>query len=44
MKISLETLKKTEYSIDIYGALDFRLFPKKSREFILINKNRTVGK
>ena len=31
MKIPIESLKKkTEYSINIYGALDVRLFPNKS--------------
>ena len=30
MKIPIESLKKTEYSINIYEALDVRLFPKKS--------------
>ena len=35
MKITIESFqKKTEYSINIYGALDVRLFPKKSWEFI----------
>ena len=29
MKIPIESLKKTEYSINIYGALDVRLFPNK---------------
>ena len=29
MKIPIESFKKTEYSINIYGALDVRLFPNK---------------
>ena len=45
MKIPIESFqKKTEYSINKYGALDVLLFPKKLWEFIQLNKNRTVGK
>ena len=29
MKIQIESLKKTEYSVYVYRALDVRLFPNK---------------
>ena len=36
MKIPIESLKKTEYSINIYGGLDVPLFPKKIMRIYLI--------
>ena len=41
MKIPIESLKKTEYSINIYGALDVRLFPNKRLNVDL--KNIEIG-